>query len=98
VFGEPYTSIARAAAMQRYSLLPLWYTIFYEAYATGLPAMRPMFLEFPEDSKTFAMDGQWMLGSSLLVAPVTSEGQSSVHVYLPTEGELKCVFLCFSLF
>ena len=87
MFGEPYTSIARSAAMQRYSLLPLWYTIFYEAYATGLPVMRPMFLEFPEDSSTFAMDHQWMLGSALLVAPVTNERQTSVQVYLPSEGE-----------
>ena len=52
-----------------------------------MPVMRPMFLEFPEDSRTFAMDAQWMLGEALLVAPVVAEGQSSVHVYLPAEGE-----------
>ncbi len=44
VFGEPFTSINRAAAMLRYSLLPLWYTAFYEGYVTGMPVMRPMFI------------------------------------------------------
>jgi mannosyl-oligosaccharide alpha-1,3-glucosidase len=89
VFGEPYTSMLRAAAMQRYSLLPLWYTVFYEAYSTGMPVMRPMFMEFPEDASTFAMDAQWMVGSSLLVAPVTSEHQTSVKVYLPARGSAR---------
>ncbi len=57
--------------------------------------MRPMFLEFPEDARTFAMDAQWMLGEALLVAPVVAEGQSSVHVYLPAEGEWGiCVCIC----
>lgn len=30
VYGEPYTSILRSTAMQRYALLPLWYTVFHE--------------------------------------------------------------------
>jgi alpha 1,3-glucosidase len=85
VFGDPYTGLLRAAAMQRYSLLPLWYTVFYEAYATGLPVMRTMWMEFPEDASTFALDAQWMVGSALLVAPVTSEGQKSVRAYLPAQ-------------
>ena len=69
--------------MQRYTLLPHWYTTFYQAHTTGMPVMRPMFLEFPEDESTYSMDNQWMIGSSLLVCPVTAEGQNSVRVYLP---------------
>lgn len=86
VFGEPYTSLLRSAAMLRYSLLPVWYTTFYEAYATGMPVMRPMFLEFPEDPSTYTLDAQWMVGSALLVAPATSAGQHSVHAYLPPQA------------
>lgn len=82
-FGEPHTSIVRAATMVRYSLLPLWYTVFFEAYTTGQPVMRTMFSEFPNDSNTFAMDDQWLIGASLLVKPATAEGQLSVDVYLP---------------
>lgn len=87
MFGEPYTSILRSAAMLRYSLLPYWYSVFYEAYSTGLPVMRPMFFEFPEDRSTYSMDAQWMVGSSLLVCPVTTEGHTKVEVYLPSTGD-----------
>ena len=69
--------------MVRYSLLPLWYTTFYESYITGQPVMRTMFSEFPDDEKTFAMDDQWLVGGSLLVKPATSEGQTSVGIYMP---------------
>jgi mannosyl-oligosaccharide alpha-1,3-glucosidase len=69
--------------MMRYSLLPLWYTAFYEAHTTGQPVMRTMFSEFPDDPKTFTMDDQWLVGASLLVKPATAEGQTSVDVYLP---------------
>ena len=65
VFGDPYTGILRAAAMQRYTLLPYWYTVFYEAYSTGLPVMRPLFFEFPSDAATLQMDNQWMIGRTV---------------------------------
>jgi alpha 1,3-glucosidase len=42
-----------------------------------------MFTEFPDDSFTYAMDDQWMVGQSLLVKPVTSAGQTTTEVYLP---------------
>jgi alpha 1,3-glucosidase len=83
VFGEPYTSILRQTAMIRYSLLPYWYTAFYQSYSTGQPVMRAMFSEFPADEKTFLMDDQWMVGRGLLVKPVTDAGATSVGVYFP---------------
>lgn len=48
----------------------------------GLPIMRPMFLEFPEDRTAWLVDEQYMLGQSLLVAPVF--GESEVEYYLPS--------------
>lgn len=83
VFGEPHTSIHRNTAMLRYSLLPFWYTVFYEAHSQGYPVMRTMFTEFPEDPLTFAMDDQWMIGDTLLVRPVTDEGHTTASLYLP---------------
>ena len=85
VFGDPYTSILRSTAMLRYSLLPLWYSVFFEAFSGGLPVMRPLFLEFPHDSdpRLLTIDDQWMIGSVLLVKPVTSAGQNEVGVYFP---------------
>lgn len=83
VYGEPYTSILRAVAMIRYSLLPYWYSTFYEAYSQGVPVMRTLFTEFPNDVRVFALDDQWMVGKSLLVKPVTDPGASVTTVYLP---------------
>lgn len=54
----------------------------HEVTAKGLPMMRPMLLEFPEDPTTWFLDQQYMLGSDLLVAPVfTTSGE--VTFYLP---------------
>ena len=69
--------------MLRYSLLPLWYTVFFEAYETGMSVMRSMFMEFPELEESFATDDQWMIGNSLLVKPVTDAGANAVDVFLP---------------
>ena len=82
-YGEPYTSILRDAAVIRYALLPYWYSVFYESYRFGLPIMRPMLTEFPDDHHTFSIDNQWMVGSALLVCPVTTEGAIEVQVYFP---------------
>ena len=40
LFGEPYKTQIRAAIRTRYSLLPFWYTIFYEASVDGVPIIR----------------------------------------------------------
>jgi alpha-D-xyloside xylohydrolase len=58
-----------------------------EAQATGMPLLRPMFLEFPDDPVCSGagtdVDGQYMFGSAYLVAPVTTYGATSANVYLP---------------
>jgi alpha-glucosidase (family GH31 glycosyl hydrolase) len=53
------------------------------AVAEGGALMRPLFLDHPGDEQVWAHPLQWMLGRSLLVAPVTQEGASSVTAYLP---------------
>lgn len=86
VYGDEHTAIHRTVSMIRYSLLPYWYTVFYETYKTGIPIMRPMFSEFPNNELTFTMDDQWMVGSSLLVKPVTDAGVTSIPVYFPNSN------------
>nr|KAJ3422824.1 hypothetical protein HK105_006120 [Polyrhizophydium stewartii] len=83
LFGEPYTSLIREAIRRRYKLLPYLYTLFSESSRTGNPVMRSMVQVFPSDEATFAMDDQFMLGSALLVKPVSAKDQASVDVYLP---------------
>jgi len=84
VFGDEKMAYMRDAIKTRYTLLPLWYTLFYELEkVTGLPPMRPMFYEFPSSADAYKTESQHMVGSALLVAPVTKPGVSSWDVHLP---------------
>ncbi len=63
-------------------LMPYLYAAAVEAHREGIPMMRPMQLEFPHDPACDTLDRQYMLGGSLLVAPVFSE-DGWVDYYLP---------------
>ncbi len=45
--------------------------------------MRPLWVEFPNDPATFAIEDQWMVGSDILVKPVLHPNHRSVEVYFP---------------
>ncbi|RVU05822.1 alpha-glucosidase [Novosphingobium umbonatum] len=60
-----------------------------EALATGLPAQRPLFLHYPEDSSLYAVQDQFLYGADLLVAPVIEQGATSRRVVLPGEGSWR---------
>ncbi|KAK1335452.1 hypothetical protein QTO34_003238 [Cnephaeus nilssonii] len=83
-----YHDIVRDALGQRYSLLPFWYTLFYQAHREGFPVMRPLWVHYPQDVSTFSMDDQFLLGDALLVHPVSDPGAHGVQVYLPGQGEV----------
>jgi alpha-glucosidase len=85
-YGTVHEAINRRAIELRYQLLPHIYNVMYEASTTGVPALRPLFLEFPDDNATWSMDEQFMFGRDLLVAPVLREGERQREVYLP-KGE-----------
>ncbi len=63
-------------------LMPYLYSAAVEAHREGVPAMRAMMLEFPNDPACATLERQYMLGASLLVAPVFTE-DGSVEYYLP---------------
>ena len=67
VHGEKQEAIRRKYIETRYRLLPYIYTLADEASRTGLPMMRPIFLEFPTDFD--GAENEFLLGPSLLVAP-----------------------------
>jgi alpha-glucosidase len=54
-----------------------------EAETTGAPILRHLMLVFPDDHGTWDISDQFMIGDSLLVAPVTEQGASSRSVYFP---------------
>uniref|UniRef100_A0A8C7H2M6 Glucosidase II alpha subunit n=1 Tax=Oncorhynchus kisutch TaxID=8019 RepID=A0A8C7H2M6_ONCKI len=88
LFGPENTALIREAVRQRYALLPYWYQLFYHAHHSGQPVMRPLWVEYPQDTATFSMDDQFLLGEDLLVHPVTEEGGRGVTAYLPGKGEV----------
>ena len=75
--------ICRKYLNTRYSLLPYIYSAVAETHATGMPLIRGLWLQFPDDEKARALDDQYMFGPSLLVAPVMKAGATTRSVYLP---------------
>ncbi|XP_062332050.1 neutral alpha-glucosidase AB isoform X3 [Osmerus eperlanus] len=88
LFGPENTALIREAVRERYALLPYWYQLFYHAHRSGEPVMRALWIDYPQDTATFSMDDQFLLGRDLLVHPVTDEGSRGVTAYLPGKGEV----------
>jgi alpha-glucosidase len=87
-FGDEVEGWVKKAIELRYKLLPYLYNEFYKASITGLPIMRPMFLDFQDDEQCYTTDAefQFMLGNEILVAPVLNENDVYKKLYLP-EGK-----------
>ncbi len=60
-----------------------FYQLALESQRTGLPIVRPLFFLAPGDERTYTIADQFMLGDSLLVAPVLKKGATERDVYLP---------------
>lgn len=88
LFGEEVTAAIRTVIQQRYCLLPYWYSLFHQAHTSGLPPLRPLWVEFPREQSTFTVDNQYMIGGALLACPVTESGVQEVKVLLPGTGEI----------
>jgi alpha-D-xyloside xylohydrolase len=81
-YGQEAEGIAKKYLKLRYQLLPYIYSQAVLCCQSGLPMVRPIFLEFQEDLNTRRLDLQYMFGESFLVAPVFTH-HSMVDVYLP---------------
>ncbi|MFC8537709.1 alpha-xylosidase [Streptomyces sp. NPDC057249] len=81
-FGEEAVEVARKFTLLKHRLMPYLYGAAATAHRTGVPVMRPMLLEFPDDPATRTLDRQYMLGPDLLVAPVFTEN-GQVEYYVP---------------
>jgi alpha-D-xyloside xylohydrolase len=76
-------AVTRRFAKLKNRLMPYLYAAGAEASDRGIPVMRPMLLEFPDDPGVAHLDRQYMLGPDLLVAPVFSTA-GEVSFYLPS--------------
>lgn len=81
--GESYLPLIRQAIQWRYKWMPYLYTTFHKASLTGVPVMRPLFMEYPEDTATYSLSDQFMIGEDLLAAPVLRPGVRQRSLYLP---------------
>lgn len=82
-FGEPYENAYRIAIEERYRLMPYLYTLFHEAATSGAPIIRPFYYHYSQDE--FACDVQhaFLVGDTLLSAPIYEQGTTSRSMYLP---------------
>lgn len=82
LFGEESVDVARFFTRLKYRLMPYIFAKAVEARDTGVPVMRAMVMEFPDDPACHDLDRQYMLGDSILVAPVF-RADGVVTYYLP---------------
>lgn len=94
---EPYafdtatTDIYRRYLRLRYDLIPYLYDLAHVAHQSGVPVMRPMFFNFPNDSACRRISDQVMIGESIMVAPILDQGANMRSVYFP-QGEWVDMF------
>ncbi len=82
-FGNEVENIAKKYLRLRYRLIPYIYSLFWEAMEKGIPPMRALILEFPDDPEIIFNDDQFMLGPNILVAPIYRENARIRTIYLP---------------
>lgn len=82
LYDEEAVDVVRFFANLKMEMLPYLYSSAYMTSRTGIPMLRSMALEFEEDRNCRYLDKQYMLGDSLLVAPIFNE-EGRASYYLP---------------
>lgn len=83
-YGEENYQIMKKFIEIREMMRDYTRSLMAEAHETGAPVMRTMFYEFPEDTRTWELDTQYMYGSDILAAPIVEPHAMSRKVYLPS--------------
>ncbi len=83
VYGPRFTAYNRRAIKRRYQFLPYIYNSFYRSSQDGMPMMRALMLEYPQDPQTYTLSNEFLFGRDLLVAPVLRAHRRQRSVYLP---------------
>lgn len=78
--------VFRKSAEMKYRLMPYVYAQAKECTEKGLPMLRALFVEFPDDPGAWRVDDEYLFGSQILVAPLLESGITGRSVYLP-EGK-----------
>jgi alpha-glucosidase len=83
-FEEPILSILRKFLKLRQQILPFYYSLAWIASQRGIPPVRPLFWANTEDQALWSVDDAFLLGDSLLIAPILEEGASQRMLQLPS--------------
>lgn len=82
-FSDEIVDIYRKYVNLHYQFLPYLYDLLYQGEKTGLPVMRPLVLHYEDDPEVRNMNGEFLVGEQILVAPVVEPGATMKMVYLP---------------
>ncbi|MGN0000653.1 MAG: TIM-barrel domain-containing protein, partial [Marinilabiliaceae bacterium] len=82
LISQDFTKAFRQAAELKYKLMPYVYAQAKDCSNRGLPMVRALFIEFPDDPGAWNIEDQYMFGSQILVAPLLESGNQRV-CYLP---------------
>ena len=82
LISESFTDAFRACAEMKYKLMPYVYAQAKDCSERGLPMVRALLVEFPQDPGAWLVEDEYMFGSQILVAPLMESG-SGRTVYLP---------------
>ncbi|MCQ2229182.1 MAG: alpha-xylosidase [Bacteroidales bacterium] len=82
LYGKEFTDYFRRCAEMKYRLMPYIYTQATLCSQKGLPMVRALFVEFPDDPGAWMVEDQYMFGESMMVAPLFSS-ETTRTVYLP---------------
>lgn len=89
LYGEQATEINRDYLQLRQQLMPYIYSLAAESHRSGLPMMRSLALEYPEDPGAYSVEAntEFLLGSDYLVAPVFTKATVRNGIYLPAGAQ-----------
>ncbi|WP_438478272.1 TIM-barrel domain-containing protein [Streptococcus pluranimalium] len=82
-YGEVAEKIFLKYLKVREYLKDYIYSLMKDAHESGNPIMRPLFYEYPEDQKSWEVENIYLLGDSILVAPILYYKQRNREIYLP---------------
>jgi alpha-D-xyloside xylohydrolase len=82
-YGDAFMNEFRAIDELKYRLMPYVYAQARDSSEHGLPMLRALFIEFPNDPGSWLVEDEYLFGSSILVAPLFHENTTARDVYLP---------------
>jgi alpha-glucosidase len=94
-YGEPVPTICRYIVGLRYRLFHVFYSSMYLCTQSGMPVVRPLFLNDPQDLNAYSnLNDEFFLGNDLLIAPIVNQHDTASpstpplrNVYVPSGSE-----------